>query len=227
MWRFFPLLHTCFKVNGLDYLDGTPVTLAFSSPNIYTELIPPLDNYISFGADIIAENQEYKDILFDYFFTVFTTKHLGQADQIAAIRLIEAVLLNLPGQVDAYLFRVLDTIRPKLEDERLYKMPGYKVFLLEVFINAIYYNPVAALQYLEHVNFTSLFLKEWFEEVDKFLRVHDKTLSILALMKIVQLPSEHLPLAFRNEGAFQYLMRAMLTFFKTLPEAKKRSAPLE
>jgi len=69
---------------------------------------------------------------------------------------------------------------------------------------------VATLRYLEHVEFTSLFL------------VHDKTLSILALMKIVQLPTEHLPLVFRNEGALQYLMKAMLTFFKTLPEAQKR-----
>ena len=81
---------------------------------------------------------------------------------------------------------------------------------------------MATLRYLEHVNFTSLFLKEWFEEAERFLRVHDKTLSILALMKIVQLPTEHLPLAFQNEGALQYLMKAMLTFFKTLPEAKKR-----
>ena len=81
---------------------------------------------------------------------------------------------------------------------------------------------MATLRYLEHVEFTSLFLKEWFEEAERFLRVHDKTLSILALMKIVQLPTEHLPLAFQNEGALQYLMKAMLTFFKTLPEAKKR-----
>ena len=81
---------------------------------------------------------------------------------------------------------------------------------------------MATLQYLEHVNFTAMFLKEWFEEAERFLRVHDKTLSILALMKIVQLPTEHLPLAFQNEGALQYLMKAMLTFFKTLPEAEKR-----
>ena len=61
------------------------------------------------------------------------------------------------------------------------------------------------------------------EEAEHFLRVHDKTLSILALMKIVQLPAENLPLGFQNEGALQYLMKALLKFFESLPDALKRT----
>jgi hypothetical protein len=186
------------------------------------ELFPPLDNYLSFGTNVIAENQAYKDILFDYFFTVFETKRLGHQDQISACRLMETVLLNLPGQVDTHLFRALDVIRVRLEDEEEYKKPAYKVFLLEVIINAIYYNPIATLRYLEHCNYLAKFLQLWFDEAEHFLRVHDKTLSILALMKIVMLPPEHVPASFRHEGALKYLMKAMLTFFQSLPEAIKR-----
>jgi len=186
------------------------------------EMLPPLDNYLTFGGDVLSTNQQYKEMLFDYFFTVFDTKRLGQQDHISACKLIEAILLNLPGHVDAYLYRVLDVIRAKLEDAEEYKKPGYKVFLLEVIINAIYYNPVATLRYLEHCNYTQMFLKEWFEEAEHFLRVHDKTLSILALMKIVQLPPEQIPATFQNEGALQYLMKAMLMFFESLPDAMKR-----
>jgi len=191
--------------------------------SLSAEIVPPLDNYISFGRDIIAENQEYKDMLFDYFFTVFETKRLGQADEISTCRLIETVLLYLPGKVDTHIYRALDIVRAKLEDEEEYKKPAYKVFLLEVIINAIYYNPIATLQYLEHSNFLQKFMQLWFDEAEYFLRVHDKTLSILALMKIVQLPSAHVPASFQNEDALRYLMKAMLAFFQTLPEAISRT----
>lgn len=186
-------------------------------------MLPALDNYLSFGADVIAGNQQYKDMLCDFFFTVFQVKRLGMQDMISACKLMEAILLNLPGQVDTYLYRVLDTVRDRLEDVEEYKKPVYKVFLLEVVINAIYYNPVATLQYLERCNFLSKFLELWIKEADYFLRVHDKTLSILALMKIVQLPPEHIPASFRSDGALQFLMKGLLTFFRTLPEAVKRA----
>jgi hypothetical protein len=190
-------------------------------------MVPPLDNYISFGRDVIAENQAYKDMLFDYFFTVFEPTRLGQADEISACRLIETVLLYLPGKVDTHIYRALDIVRAKLEDEEEYKKPAYKVFLLEVVINAIYYNPVATLQYLERSNFLQKFMQWWFDEAEHFLRVHDKTLSILALMKIVQLlvqlPSGHVPASFQNKDALTYFMRALLAFFQTLPEAISRT----
>jgi len=189
----------------------------------FEEIVPPLDNYITFGTDVIAENQEYKDMLFDYFFTVFKTPRLGQQDHISACKLMETTLLNLPGQVDNYLFQVLDVIRPRLEDEEEYKKPGYKVFLLEVIINAIYYNPSVTLQYLAHYNFVPKFMAMWFDEAEHFLRVHDKTLSILALMKIVQLPWESLPVTLQQDGALSYLMKGMMKFFESLPEAIKRS----
>jgi len=161
-------------------------------------------------------------MLFDYFFTVFNTKRLGQQDEISACRLFESILLQMPGQVDNYISPALDIIRVKLEDEEEYRKPGYKIFLLEVIINAIYYNPVATLQYLEHHNFLMKFLHMWFGEAEKFLRVHDKTLSILAIMKIVQLPPEHIPPSLQTQEALQYLMKAMLTFFKSLPDALAR-----
>ena len=171
---------------------------------------------------MIAHNQEYKDILFDYVFTVFNTQRLGSQDQIAACRLVETILLHLPGQVDSYLSPVLDIVGAKLADEEEYKKPGYKVFLLEVIINAIYYNPVATSQYLEHTKFFTKFLQLWFEEAGHFLRVHDKNLSILALMKVVQLPPEHIPPSLQSQNALQYLMKGLLTFFSSLPEAVKK-----
>ena len=168
---------------------------------------------------MIAGNEQYKEILFDFFFTIFSTNRLSAPDQMAACKLIESILLNLPGQVDSYLYRVLDVIRARLADEEEYKKPAHKVFLLEVIINAIYYNPVATLNYLEQSNFLQKFMQMWFNEADHFLRVHDKKLSILALMKIVELPPQHLPPTLQNDQTLKYLMKAMLTFFQTLPDA--------
>lgn len=222
MWAFFPIIYKVFKDHAIDYIDGCPPC----SP-LTVEIVPPLDNYLSFGTDVIAENPAYKDMLFDFFFTVFETKRLGHQDHISACKLMEAILLNLPGQVDGHIFRVLDIVRSRLEDVEEYKKPAYKVYLLEVIINAILYNPVATLQYLDHCQFVTTFLEMWFNEADHFLRVHDKKLSILALMKIVQLPPEHVPHTFQQDGALAYLLKAMLKFFESLPEAMKRVSYLK
>jgi len=136
---------------------------------------------------------------------------------------MESILLYLPGQVDSYLYPVLDVIRTRLDDDEEHKKPAHRVFLLEVIINAIYYNPVATLNYLEQSNFLQKFIQLWFNEADHFLRVHDKKLSILALMKVVELPSQHLPPTLQNDQTLKYLMKAMLTFFQTLPEAMTRT----
>ena len=186
------------------------------------ELFPPLSNYLAFGADVIAQNQEYKDMLFDYFFTVFETKRLGQMDKVSACKLMESILLYLPGRVDNHLYQVLDIVRAELLDVETYKKRVYNLFLLEIFVNAIYYNPVATLQYLEHCKFLQRFFELWFQESHAFLRVHDKTLSIQALMKIVQLPTEHIPTALRNEEGLKYVLRGLISFFKYLPDAIKR-----
>ena len=167
MWKFFPLMHNVFKTYAIDYMDGIHPTKIISD----LEIVPPLCNYISFGTDVLAENPEYKDMLFDYFFTVFESKRLGHADQISACRLLETVLLYLPGKVDTHLYRALDIVRARLQDEEEYKKPAYKIFLLEVIINAIYYNPVATLQYLEHSHFLSKFMQLWIDEAERFLRV--------------------------------------------------------
>jgi hypothetical protein len=78
------------------------------------------------------------------------------------------------------------------------------------------------LQYLDHRAFLPRFLEIWVNEADHFLRVHDKTLCILALMKIVQLPPEHLPSLFQQEGALRYLLKLLLKIFEGLPEALAR-----
>jgi importin-7 len=172
---------------------------------------------------VIAVNEQYKENLFDFFFTIFSTKRLSTPDEITACKLMESILLNLPAQVDSYLYPVLEVIRVRFADEDEYKKPAHKVFLLEVVINAIYYNPVATLNYLEQSNFLEKFIQLWFNEADHFLRVHDKKLSILALMKIVELPSELLPPTLQNDQTLKYLMKAMLTFFQSLPEAMTRT----
>ena len=230
MWEFFPVIHKVFKDYAIDYIDGNPTNNPPHRTNLLVceleltriEIYPPIENYLSFGAPVIRENQAYKDMLLDFFFTVFETKRLGHQDQISACKLMQSILLHLPGQIDAHLFRVLDTILVKLQDEEEYKKPGYVVFLLEVVIAAVYYNPVATLGYLDHRNFVGTFLEMWFREAEKFLRVYDKRLSILALMKIVQVPSEHVPPPLRQEGALKYLMGGMLKFFEELPDAIKR-----
>ena len=63
-------------------------------------MLPSLDNFVSFGADVINSRPEYKQLLVDIFTTAMTSDHLGENDRANGCKLAESMLLNLRGQID-------------------------------------------------------------------------------------------------------------------------------
>jgi importin-7 len=62
--------------------------------------LPSLDNFLSFGSDIIKTRQDYKQLLVDIYTTAMNHESLGEADRINACKLAESMLLNLRGNFD-------------------------------------------------------------------------------------------------------------------------------
>ena len=69
--------------------------------NPIAEMLPSLDNFLSYGADVIKGRDDYKFMILDIYVTAMSNTSLGEQDRVNANKLIEAFLLNLRGSVDA------------------------------------------------------------------------------------------------------------------------------
>jgi hypothetical protein len=94
---------------------------------------------------------------------------------------------------------------------------------LEVLINAVLYNPSAALHLMEVTAAGSarVFFDKWFvainSEKNLLPRVHDKKLSILALCSLLELAPEAVPESLRS--GWHGIVGGPLRIFKDLPKA--------
>ncbi len=65
-----------------------------------TEMLPSLDNFVSFGSDVIKARPDYKRMLVDIYTTSIANDQLGEHDRVNGSKLAESVLLNLRGNID-------------------------------------------------------------------------------------------------------------------------------
>ena len=70
-------------------------------------MLPSLDNFISYGADVITNRPDYKSMILDIYTTAMTSDQLGDLDRVNACKLVESMLLNLRGQVNEVKYNVL------------------------------------------------------------------------------------------------------------------------
>ena len=99
-------------------------------------------------------------------------------------------------------------------------MKSYKIHLMEMVINAIYYNPLLALTVLENKGWTNKFFSIWFGNMDNFRRVHDKKLCIAAISALVTLRADQVPASVQT--GWPRLLTGVTQLFRTLPAAMKQ-----
>ncbi|CEG80018.1 hypothetical protein RMATCC62417_14413 [Rhizopus microsporus] len=162
MWGVFELIYRAFKEDGgIDYMEV---------------MLPPLDNYISYGQDVFIQNGQVQHMMFDIIDTVMKSDRTGEQDRICACKLMESVLLNCRGHVDMSIGHFLNLAFQYIFTGSM-KTTEFKVHCIEVVINCLYYNPVITLNLLEENNWTQGFFTLWFNTLSKFSRVHDKKLN--------------------------------------------------
>ncbi|KAG9315992.1 armadillo-type protein [Chiua virens] len=188
MWPIFELTYTLFKSDAVDFLD---------------EMLPSLDNILSYGAAVFKARPDYRE------------------------KLAESILLNLAGHVDDHLQSFIKIAIDNIDGGNTY---AFKLTNLIVLVNAIFYNPAAALHLMESYKPGSarLFFDRWFAAINtesKLPRVHDKKLSLLALSKLMEIDGAMIP-ASLQEGWYGIVAGA-LVIFKSLPQAISKRKALE
>jgi importin-7 len=182
------------------------------------DMLPALENFVSFGTETLKQNRAYLEAIVSMVRTIFNDEKVGGVDRICGCKLAEVIMLSLRGHVDEFIpefitlpMRVLNSEEPKVK--------SYKIHLLEMVINTIYYNPRLAMHVLETQGLTNKFFSLWFASMDNFTRVHDKKLSIAAISSLLDLRAEEIPVSVQQ--GWPRLLQGIVRLFQTLPAALK------
>ncbi|KAI0012052.1 importin-beta domain-containing protein, partial [Xylariaceae sp. FL0662B] len=203
MWQAFELIHATFKSGAELYLE---------------DMLPALDNYVQFGAGHLVQKPEYVQALYGMVQDMFEDPKVGGVDRICACKLAEAMMLNLRPDIDHCVTGFIAMAMTVLSGHEV-KVKSYKIHLMEMVINAIYYNPVLTLAVLETNGWTNKFFSLWFGSMDNFTRVHDKKLCIVAIISLLSLSVDQIPASIST--GWPRLLQGITGLFKTLPNALK------
>lgn len=200
MWGIFVLMYKSFKGSGIDYL---------------AEMIGTFDNCASYGTDVLQQNAEYRSMLIDIFQTAMTSDQLGVSDRIAACQLGEVVLLLLKGCVDDAVPGIIATVLPLLDEKNSASSSNLRKWCIMIVLEAIYYNPALALQVLEAHGATAAFFTHAVQKLNKFNKVHECKVTIVALLSLLSLDPNTVPEAVK--AGYLHLLAALVSQLKRLP----------
>lgn len=203
MWKVFELIQKAFKEGAELYLE---------------DMLPALDNYIAYGSETMVQNPAYLRAAVSMVEDIFRDEKVGGVDRICGCKLAETLMLHLRGYIDQYIPLFIELAMNVLESGEA-KTKAYRIHLIEMVINAIYYNPVLSLQFLESKGWTNKFFSAWFSNIDNFRRVHDKKLSIVAISSLLTLKAEDVPISVQQ--GWPRLLQGVTRLFQTLPAAMK------
>ncbi len=212
LWQLVDLLYTVFKNSGSSYI---------------AEMATSLDNYISYGHSFLIANPQVLAAFVDMLKICMTDADYVESDWVHACNLMESLMLHCRGAIDQYIPIFLQLTISKLADvpcEGGKTEPGvhaisHRVYHLEVILNALYYNANFTIHELEKIGASAIFLSKWLEIHDKFTRVHDKKLIIVAISALLQagIPLDQMPAVWQQ--SWPSILATYLDAMNTLPKA--------
>lgn len=214
MWSLFETVHKIVKGQGVDFIE---------------EIFPAIDNYISYGSQVVCSQPRVQEMLFDIVQHLLSADSLTSDERVFAFKLIESMLLHCRGGLDQAIEPMLRLAIERLHLGNLKQQSrlstAYFVHCLEVVINCLYYSPMITLRLLDAAGCTAALFTLWFSSVSKFTRVHDKKLSICTLLILIEYYNQQqlAPTAVPMSD----LMKCLLHFLHTLPKALEARQELE
>jgi len=205
MWQAFELMHKTFKDGAELYLE---------------DMLPALDNFVSYGQQRLISHPPYLAAMAGMVRDIFADPKVGGVDRICGCKLAEALMLNLRGHIDGYIPIFIQLAMEVLHGGSAKTIvKSYKIHLVEMVMNSVYYNPILALQILEAHGWTNKFFSLWFGSIDSFRRVHDKKLCIAAISSLLMIRADQVPASVQT--GWPRLLSGAVYLFRTLPSALK------
>ncbi len=207
MWQAFELMHKTFKDGAELYLE---------------DMLPALDNFVTYGQQRLIEHPPYLAATAGMVRDMFSDPKVGGVDRICGCKLAEAMMLNLRGgPIDSYIPTFVTLPMEVLTSAQAKNIvKSYKLHLVEMVINSLYYNPTLALHVLESHNWTNKFFSIWFGMIDNFRRVNDKKLCLAAICSLLTIRADQVPQSVQT--GWPRLLTGATYLFRTLPAAQKQ-----
>jgi hypothetical protein len=201
-------------------------------------MLPALDNFVSYGPEMFKSRPDYRSMMLDIYKTAMESDQLGENDRVNGCKLAESMMLNLRDHIDDVRARLvcipaspLTLVRQILPtfvgtavaQVDIAESSHLKLANLEVLVNAVLYNPGAALQLMEsfRAGAARTFFDAWFSAIadadTRLPRVHDKKLSILTLCALLELDPAGVPAALTD--GWPGIVGGALKLFHGLPKA--------
>ena len=74
--------------------------LTCTNEELASEMLPSLDNFVSYGTDVFKSRPDYRQKVLDIYLTCMSSEQLGENDRVNGCKLAESILLNMRGHVD-------------------------------------------------------------------------------------------------------------------------------
>ncbi|XP_020286261.1 importin-7 [Pseudomyrmex gracilis] len=204
MWKILELMYQLFQKDGIDY---------------FTDMMPALHNYITVDTQAFLSNENHILAMFNMC-KVILTNDGGEDPECHAAKLLEVMILECKGHIDQCIPWLVQLVLERLMRE--VKTSELRTMCLQVVIAALYYNPALCLETMDRLqgNFdqsaphqeplASRFIKQWINDTDCFLGLHDRKMCVLGLCTLISMGPAR-PKAV-NECATQIIPSLILLF---------------
>ncbi|GLC37117.1 hypothetical protein PLESTB_000981600 [Pleodorina starrii] len=185
LWALWPQIEAAVNEWAIDYWEN---------------ILVPLDNFISRDPErfLTTTSPDYRTSLYGMVQAALTGDY-GERDVVPAAKLLEVVLQNCRGRVDAWVAPYLQLALGKLQTATNRTL---KDTLVLVVANALYYNAALTLGILSQMGAVGSFFSGWFAAIfavkksgkpKHFRRMHDKKVCVLGLVAMLAVPEEAMP----------------------------------
>jgi len=209
-WQLFPLMYNAFDKFAFDYIGS---------------MLPCIDNFISRNVDEFLaakiNGTPYIELMWRMVQRT-VQKNESQIERATATKILESIILNCRGRVDAMMEPMLKLLVATLQNMNIQKVQGHVV---RVVASALYYNATLTVRILESMGALSKILELWMKlmgDVTCFRSVLDKKICALGLISVLALPAQQMPASVR--GGYAQILSAAATLLERIHAQRKEIA---
>lgn len=206
MWEVFRLMYEAMKSEeSQDYL---------------SEMLPTLDNIISYGKDAFEANADLRNMVLDIYNTVMSGGDDFQAsERIAACKLADVLLLVLKSGLDDAIPGFVGSMLPLVGRK---KEKSLRQWSNIVIADCLCYNAQLTLSALESMEATTTYFQNLLQISSKLNKVHEKKVVAVALLSVLSLDQSAMPTSIGQAGGAQSLLVGLIQDLEGIPKAIER-----
>ncbi|XP_077868643.1 importin-7 isoform X2 [Saccoglossus kowalevskii] len=212
LWQVYFMIYDMFQKDGFDY---------------FLEMMPALHNFIIVDPPAFLSDPKRIEVIYNMCKKIFQSD-AGEDPECHAAKLLEVILIQYKGLINQVVPLFVELVLDRLTRE--VKTSELRTMCLQVVIAALYYNPILLFEVLEKMrlpnsdqSITQQFLKQWLNDTDCFLGLHDRKMCALGLCTLMSLPGRPDTVSVL---ASQFLP-SLLLIFKGLNRAYESKAQAE